>query len=152
MCARTRPRDLIVGRRESSIPARLIWDAAAAQHARGKRADNKRSCASLLFNRTHSTPAGKTKHGAPPPHPRKGPGQSETQTQAEPAREEQINIHNSLVAHPRRGGAEGKQQTPGQTRRGRKKQKRPPGRTRSGRKTQHRKAPQAATPRTRQGA
>ena len=52
-----------------------------------------------MLNRTHSPPAGKTKRGAPPPHPREGPGQSEARTPDKTARKNNQTYKNSLYAH-----------------------------------------------------
>ena len=76
-----------------------------------------------MLDDTLASPA--RKRGALPPPA--GRDQAERNADAQQDRpEEQPNIQKFYSCPPRRGGAEGQQQTPGQTRSRRKKQKRPP--------------------------
>ena len=99
-------------------------DRARTQHARRKGGQQREAAASLVLNRTHSPPAGK--RSTTPSHRTTGRDRAERDANAGQGRpEEQPNIRLSLVAHPRRGGAEGKQQTLGRTRSTRRTKKNP---------------------------
>ena len=129
MCARTSPRDLIVGRLESSIPARLIW-IAPARSTPGGRADNEEKLAFLFCLMQLSRPREKTER--PATAPPEG-------TPAEPDRKNKQTYTFSLCPPAREARKPG-QEAPGQNETRTQKTKKAPGRKRGAAATKNKQA------------
>ena len=110
--------------------------AARPQEGRTTREAALLSCWMILT----APPAGETKHGAPPPHPRKGRRQSETRRQAEPDRKNK-QTYDFLLLPTRAAEARKASSKLSEEREADARQKRAPGQTRSGRRTQRPQAP-----------
>ena len=83
----------------------MIWNALTRSTPGGEGGQQREAGASLVLDNTYAPPTGETKQGAPPPHPRKGPRQSKTRTQGNPARKnEQTYTFSCCPPAPRRRG------------------------------------------------
>ena len=125
-------------RRGSSLSARKILKRAHTQHARRKGEQQREAVASLVLDNTHTPPTGKW--DAAPRHrtPGRDAGRARRGRRTSPP--ERTTKHTKFYScPPRRGGAEGRQQTPGQTR-SRRKTKNATGRKRGAAATKNTQA------------